>query len=116
MVGAESVPAVAGESFTSLFSGDNFVRSMPLFWEHLGWRAVRDGNWKAIFSPQNKRWSLYNLTADPTEQQDLAEHEEDRLKELVDAWQTWSQEVGTAGFDSAAFMKYYQPRPAQPAK
>jgi len=59
-------------------------------WEMLDRRAVRVGDWKLVYAnkPWGKgnEWSLYNLAADPTEQEDLLGEEPERAQELLDAW------------------------------
>ncbi|KAJ1547716.1 hypothetical protein HK405_005109, partial [Cladochytrium tenue] len=67
-------------------------------WELFGQRAVRQGDWKAVFIPAPvgpERWQLYNVRADPGEVEDLAEAEPGRLAELLAHWAAYVAETGT---------------------
>jgi arylsulfatase len=65
------------------------ARSVPLFFEHDGSRAVRDGDWKLV-SVVGDAWELYNLAADPTEIRNLAAAQPDRVRSLAIQWQNWA--------------------------
>ncbi|XXG94712.1 hypothetical protein Hte_000969 [Hypoxylon texense] len=70
-------------------------------WEQLGIAAVRVGDWKALFLPPPKgpgRWELYDLSKDLGEVQDLAESRPEKLKEMLQHYETYFQETGM--FDS----------------
>ena len=61
-----------------------------IFMEHEGNRFVRDGDWKLVgLNTNGKSWELYNITADPTEMNNLAAQEPARVKEMSDAHQQW---------------------------
>lgn len=79
-----------GISLTPLFSGKQIARREPLFWEHEGNRAARDGDWK-IASTFGEPWELYDLSNDRTELKNLAAEKPEtlaRLKALYDTWAT----------------------------
>ena len=97
-----------GEDFSALLDGKPFNRMSPLFWEHLGWRAVRQHNWKALYNPEQNQWALFDLGTDPAEMKNLADLQEERLARMTSRWQRWSDEVGAAGFDVGEFMKHYR--------
>ncbi|MEI7910058.1 MAG: arylsulfatase [Verrucomicrobiota bacterium] len=78
-----------GVSLVPAFAGQPLARSQPLFWEHEGNRAIRDDNWKLV-ALENKPWRLYNLTADRSEQADLAAARPDLVKTLAQKWDTWA--------------------------
>jgi arylsulfatase A-like enzyme len=66
-------------------------------WELFGRRAIRKGDWKAVYIPPPAgpgAWQLFNLAADPGETTDLAERESQRLDRLLAAWQTYVAETG----------------------
>lgn len=48
-------------------------------------RAYRLGDWK-IVSKGGSRWELYNMAADPTEQNDLAAQHPERVETLKAMW------------------------------
>jgi arylsulfatase len=64
-------------------------RRSPLFWEHEGNRAVRDGRWKLV-AKENKPWELYDLRNDRTEQNDLIAREPKRARELAAQWDAYA--------------------------
>jgi hypothetical protein len=66
------------------------VRSAPLFFEHEGSRAVRDGKWKLV-SLAGDAWELYDLETDPTEMKNLIDQETARAKAMITAWEAWAK-------------------------
>ncbi len=60
-----------GRSLVAAMCGGPKQERPPLFWEHEGNRAVRDGAWKLV-SAHNGPWELYDMEADRTEATDLA--------------------------------------------
>ncbi|AOA59729.1 arylsulfatase [Acinetobacter larvae] len=66
-------------------------------WELFGQKALRKGEWKALFIPAPNgpnRWQLYHLKTDQGEIHDLAEQYPDKLKELLDDWKIYVKENG----------------------
>ena len=79
-----------GVSLATAFDGKSLGRKNPIFWEHEGNRAIRDGNWKLV-AKEDKPWELYDLESDRTEQHDLAESQKDRVRGLAKKWDEWAQ-------------------------
>lgn len=90
--GAETLPP-EGISLAPTFTGRPLTRTNPIFWEHEGHRAVRDGRWK-IVSSHGDSWELYDLEADRTECVDLASTLPDVLKRLAAAYLSWAERTG----------------------
>lgn len=96
--GAQFPDAVAGEKTTPLqgvsliplLTGGSLQRPSPIFFEHEGNRAVRDGQWKIVARGENGRWELYDIDTDRSELNDLATQHPDRVKSMSDAWQKWA--------------------------
>ena len=66
-------------------------------WELFGQKALRKGDWKALFIPAPNgpnRWQLYNLKDDKGEVHDLAEQYPDKLQELLADWAVYVRENG----------------------
>lgn len=66
-------------------------------WELFGRRAVRRGDWKALYVPGADgaaQWQLYDLARDRGEVRDLATERPDILAELLRAWDAYSSSVG----------------------
>src|SRR5690606_24718362 len=59
-------------------------------WELHGHRAVRRGDWKLVWDQaqpeERRRWRLFDLAADPFEQNDLSAARPEKLAEMLDAW------------------------------
>ncbi len=64
---------------------------------HEGARGYRLGRWKIVWGKRQSApvtWQLFDLSADPSEQRDLAAERPDKLKELSDAWMAWARKAG----------------------
>ena len=62
----------------------------PLFWEHLGRRAVYQEGWKLVTDSVSDPWKLYDLAADPTEQEALTVVYPDHVNTLESLWDNWA--------------------------
>ncbi len=68
-----------------------------LCWELYGRRAVRKGEWKALWldPPYGQgQWSLFHLDTDWTEQVDLSVTQPAKLEELVQEWEDYRDRYG----------------------
>lgn len=83
----EPVQAMEGESLMAAVDGK--ARRRPLFWEHEGNRAVRDGDWKLV-SRYPGDWELYNIAADRTEMKNLAAAETARVSGMKQKYDQWA--------------------------
>jgi arylsulfatase A-like enzyme len=83
------IHAPEGVSLRPAFAGRPLGRTQPLFWEHQGNRAVRDGRWKLV-AKENQPWELYDLAADRTESNNLAGKQPERVKRLAALWDAWA--------------------------
>ena len=88
--GSRVVRPMEGVSLVPAFKGSPLRREQPIFFEHEGNRAIRDGQWKLV-RLKNRPWELYNLENDRTELNDLAESQPEMAKELRDKWNTWAK-------------------------
>ena len=79
-----------GVSLQPAFLGKPLGRSQPIFWEHEGNRALRDGKWKLVAKGANGPWELYDIEADRTELNDLSQEHADRAKSMAGRWETWA--------------------------
>ncbi len=84
--------AGAGISMLPALRGDEATEH-PLFWEHVGNAAVRDGRWKLV-READRPWELYDVATDRAEMHDLAAEHPDLVQRLEAAWQAWADEVG----------------------
>ncbi|WP_162340535.1 sulfatase family protein [Cyclobacterium salsum] len=96
IIGAE-IPDDAGEDSFSLLpllkGGNQAVRQNAVSTSITGLPGLRQGNWKYIAGPGSGGWTpgeselpvqLYDLAADPSETQNLASQEPDRVKQMED--------------------------------
>lgn len=83
-----------GTSLVPAFRGEALDRKTPIFWEHEGNRAVRDGDWKLVARGAQGRWQLYNLAKDRSELNDLSQEEPVKVTELSGAWNAWAGRAG----------------------
>ncbi|MBM3889304.1 MAG: arylsulfatase, partial [Verrucomicrobia bacterium] len=82
-----------GVSLAPAFASEPLARTAPIFWEHEGNRAVRDGKWKLV-SKHPGPWELYDMEADRTELHDLAARQPDRVKTMAAQWDAWAKRCG----------------------
>ncbi|MGH0033991.1 MAG: sulfatase-like hydrolase/transferase [Myxococcota bacterium] len=96
LAGVPAPRGLEGQSLAPVLAGRTRERR-PMFWEHEGWAAVRDGDLKAV-RPFRGDWSLYDLASDRSELKDLADARPDDLARLVAAWEVWAEGVGVQGW------------------
>ena len=95
----EKITPFEGRSLLPIFSASSQPMSpRVLCWEQYGFKAVRDGDLKAVFSPKQAydhhgsgRWELYNVAQDRTELHDLAAARSADLKKLIAEWDAWAK-------------------------
>ena len=66
-------------------------------WELFGRRAIRQGDWKALYLPAPYgpgAWQLYDLSRDPGELDDQAAARPEKLAELLELWDRYVEENG----------------------
>jgi arylsulfatase A-like enzyme len=67
-------------------------------WEQGGPRSVRLGDWKLVWDsagpPAQRRWRLFDLAKDRSEQNDLSAADPARFAQMQRAWDRYDQEVG----------------------
>ncbi len=86
--GSEILP-MEGVSLRPVFEGQPLDRAQPLFWEHEGNKAVRDGRWKLVQKWRGP-WELYDMEADRTELHNLINQQADVAARLETAWNHWA--------------------------
>ncbi|HTX95583.1 MAG TPA: arylsulfatase [Mycobacterium sp.] len=97
--GREVVP-MRGRSLVAYLSGDTETvhdARTGTGWELFGRRAIRQGDWKALYllPPYGPgRWQLYDLASDPGEIHDRAASRPDKLAELLELWDRYVEENG----------------------
>lgn len=79
------VPPFQGLSLVPTFTKNGALKRDYLWWNHIGNRAVRVGDWKLV-SMQNSPWELYDLSSDRSETKNLAATQPEKVKELEKQW------------------------------
>jgi arylsulfatase len=87
--GVQVLP-MEGISLRPTFTNQPLNRKAPLFFEHDGSRAVRDGNWKLV-STRAGDWELYDIEADRTELNNLVKRRPEKARELAARWEEWAK-------------------------
>ncbi len=92
------IPPMQGVSLVPAFKGGEIARTKPIFLEHEGNAFIRDGNWKLVGrsvapaeGPKPGKWQLYDMAADRTELDNLAEKMPEKVAELSKAWNAWAK-------------------------
>ena len=84
---------VEGKSLLPIFQGQQRKGHASLSWELFGNRAIRQGKWKLVWGASEKRWELFDMTADRSETRDLAATFPERVKAMAEDWHTWQDRV-----------------------
>lgn len=92
----DDVPECEGVSLlASLKGSDEPIHTQPIYWEHEGNAAMRDGQWKLV-REYKKPWELYNIEADRTEMNDLSAKHPKRRRSMIAKWKAWATKNSVA--------------------
>ncbi|MFT4155232.1 arylsulfatase [Parafilimonas sp.] len=94
-----------GVSLKPAFTGRSVKRKNPIFWEHEGNKAVRDGRWKLV-SENTETWQLYDIENDRTELHDLSKTNPRVARKLQKLYEGWYNRVKAEPFDKT-FKWFY---------
>ncbi len=87
-----------GVSILPLLEGTTANWPERMIFSHWGQRgSVRTERWRAVV--EGKEWELYDMIADPGQQEDLAGRHPVVLTELSASFEAWLRDVTRAGFD-----------------
>ena len=88
--GGHDIIPLEGISLRPAFAdGDRPLSREALYWEHMGPRAIRTGDWKLVGTRNS--WKLFDLENDPIETRDLAADHPDRVATMADMWEAWAE-------------------------
>jgi arylsulfatase A-like enzyme len=76
-----------GKSLLPIFQGKEREPHKEIYWHFNRANAVRQGDLKVVRA--GKAWELYDLKADPTEIDNLAEVKPNKTAELAKMWEDW---------------------------
>jgi arylsulfatase A-like enzyme len=104
--GESPVLPMEGQSLLTVFEkpGIHSDRAAPIYFEHEGSRALRDGLWKlvALDGESATPWELYDLSQDPNELQNLAAEQPKRVKDMAARWKAWAERCHVISQQKAA--------------
>lgn len=80
-----------GQSLVPVLKGKQRKGHEYLFFEHIGGRAVRWGDWKLVTLDAKKDWELYNIRDDRTEVNNLAAQHPQLVEQLKSKWMEWAR-------------------------
>lgn len=89
-VNRHAILPMEGRSFAPAFNGTALTREAPLFWEHEGNKAVRDGDWKLV-QRFGEPWELYDIAHDRGESHDLAAAQPATVAKMAAQWDAWAE-------------------------
>jgi arylsulfatase len=78
-----------GRSFAPAFRGRALARSVPLYFELQGNRAIRADRWKLVEN-WHRGWNLYDMSADRSETNDVISQHPDIAFQMAAQWNTWA--------------------------
>jgi len=97
----QAVIPVEGTNLMPILHGQQRAEHDALFWEWSGSRAVRHGKWKLAWDAYLEQWELYDLQADRTECNDLAQQQPDRVTRMSQTWRAWADRTGVSQLPSS---------------
>jgi arylsulfatase len=84
-VGERSIDPLQGKSLMPILKGEARTPHEQLYFHFSTDRALRQGDWKLV-SAKGGRWELYDLSSDPTELDDLAKENPERVSQMSQEW------------------------------
>ena len=87
------IKPMEGKSLLPVLEGGRREPHDLLHWAHEGNHAIRSGKWKLVME-DGSPWELYDMAADRTELNDLADERPELMQELRAKFERWAEEIG----------------------
>ncbi len=84
--GGTAGPPPAGISLVAAFREDKILPRDFIYFNHVGNRAIRVGDWKLVSAGKTGQWELYDMATDRCEMNDLARRHPEKVRDLSDKW------------------------------
>ncbi|MDP6207226.1 MAG: sulfatase-like hydrolase/transferase, partial [Roseibacillus sp.] len=94
------ITPMEGISLRPAFEDTALKRGKPIYFEHEGNRAVRDGKWKLVAKGVKGPWELYDMEKDRTEMHNLAASHPEIASRMTAQYDQWANERGVVPFGS----------------
>lgn len=105
---SDQVPPWPGKSLLPVLAKDASLGERELWWAHDGHRALREGDMK-IVAAKGEPWELFDLAKDPTESNNLAAAQSQRVKAMEAKWnghaRAFSLQANSSGLRPPATSK-----------
>jgi len=82
-----------GVSLMPVVRNENTERTKPICWAWSKGQAIRDGKWKLVRDGLKNKWSLFDMSVDPAEVNDLAEKNPQQVEKMDKMYQEWQTRV-----------------------
>ena len=79
-----------GQSLVTAMKTGQLVQHSWMYWEHMKHRAVRHGDFKALWQKEIGEWKLYNIATDRNEMFDLSDKYPELLETMTNKWEEWT--------------------------
>jgi len=89
----QKITPMQGVSLLPVLKGEKTNREKPIFWEWSDGKAAYSDSWKIVKEGLDSPWELYNIEDDPTETNNLANDNPDKLKEMDQLFLNWKSNV-----------------------
>lgn len=91
-----TIKPLEGKSLVPILQGKKRTPHEFVAWEHFDCRAIRQDKWKLVWSKDVKKWELYDMEKDRSELHDLASAMPQKVQELKQLYENWSQKMGVS--------------------
>ena len=101
------VTPLQGTSLKPALIGAKLGRTTPLFWEHEGNRAIREGKWKLVAKGPSAPWELYDMDVDRSELHDLSATHRELAEKMATQWENWANDANVFPWPWAEYRRRF---------